>query len=392
MYFHKRIQIRRRINLLLDVVRRFVSLPKELVDAVWEMSEREILLECDSKFAVSLRDAVMAPLCRDAQELLFKGMCDEKSLLQSVDSCPRVLLSSFEKLQRVAKSVRLLDQMNEAQRNAVVEQQISWSHVMRQCEALYQSECGRLVHLLLYKRGGLNVLEQMRESFGAAPLSVDWPLSELFWTDTNKQGYQAVGKFVETLQSAKKGCCFFFLKKKLFFHFLKNVVFLFLLLLLFFFSPSSSALSRLRDIHVASAIRFRQKALHFVSCIFCSIVSLRLNHDFSWTALSTLLKQNTSDFEQLQKAHDGFVRDMVDVCLLNDASRPLLKAVQQVLACCEEFAASEGLADVVVVVEPALDANVQTFVKLVQGMLRQRKIAHLQGMLIMMRFNEHGEE
>lgn len=139
---------------------------------------------------------------------------------------------------------------------------------------------------------------------------------------------------------------------------------------------------------VASCIRFRQKSLHFVSCLCCSIVTLRLNNEYSWKALHLKLSRNGSDFEEMKKAHDDFVRDMVDICMLSDASRPLMKAVQQVLECCEQFVASEGLSDVVAVVESIFDANVHSFIKLVKGMLRQRKIPHLHGMLIMLRFNE----
>lgn len=151
-------------------------------------------------------------------------------------------------------------------------------------------------------------------------------------------------------------------------------------------------LSRLWSVKEAAAIRFRQKALHFVSCLFCCIVTLRLNNDFAWKALHDKLMRNASDIEQMQKAHDEFVSDMVGVCMLNDASRPLMKAVQNGLECCEQFVASDGLSDVVTVVEPAFDANVQSFVKLVKGMLMQRKIPHLHGLLTMLTFNEGESE
>lgn len=121
-------------------------------------------------------------------------------------------------------------------------------------------------------------------------------------------------------------------------------------------------------------------------------MTLRLNHEFSWAALQKLLLRHcSSDMEQLQRAHDSFVRDMADACLLNEASHPLFKAVQQVFSCCEQAAASEGLSEVIAVVEPAFDASSQMFVRVIEGMLRQRQVLHLQTLLGMLRFNQQDD-
>jgi hypothetical protein len=176
-----------------------------LVDAVCELCEKEKLLLHDVEFATMFQAAVMAPLCREAREMLLSGALSETSVLKSVESCPPSLRPSLDRLHKVARSVRLLERMGLRPNVTIPENDWSWASVLGLCDRLYRSECTRLVSLILNERGGLLVVQEMRESFGNAPASADWPVSELLWTDANKAGYQAVGRFVERLERAKRG-------------------------------------------------------------------------------------------------------------------------------------------------------------------------------------------
>lgn len=81
----------------------------------------------------------------------------------------------------------------------------TWAEVTRLCEKLYREECSRVVLLVLREHGGLDVVRRMRESLGSEPSFADWPVSELLWTPSNRAGYQAVGRLVNALRTAKEG-------------------------------------------------------------------------------------------------------------------------------------------------------------------------------------------
>jgi hypothetical protein len=346
--------VRRRVDLLRRVVEEGGCDAVRLVDSVGRLHEEERLLQQDVEFVERWLSRATEPLCRMAGQLMTHGSVagtDRDGLFD--EKGPRVLAPHWQRLQCLARTVDLLHRMEESVASSEGPEMTSVDSVVHRLDALYSRECRRLVALVLHERGGLAVARKLRQSFGKLPETVEWPVSEVLATEAVRPSYRAVGVFVKSLQQCRED------------------------------------MSRVPLVGTASFVRFRQKALHVLSCFFNSIVALRLNHDVAWEAWEPLLLR-CADFEQLRATHTDLVQKLSDLCLQNAASRPLRKAVQQAIVCCNDFVLCGG--EHVDVIEPAFDASVLLFRRLIAGILQQRKIAHLVGLQTSLEFNrEEGE-
>ncbi len=337
---------RRRLELLRRVVEESGWDAVRLVDSAGRVHAEQELLQQEAEFATRLLSRATEPLCRMAGQLMRHGrVADSDRDALFGEKGPLVLAPHWRRVQCLARTVDLLHRMEERGHEAASEapEPETVSAVAVRLDALYGRECRRLVALVLHERGGLEVARDLRQSFGKLPEEVAWPVSEVLATEALRPSYRAVGAFVKSLQQCRED------------------------------------LSRVPLAGTASFVRFRQKALHVLSCFFNSIVALRLNHDVAWEAWEPLLL-GAADFEQLRATHTELVQKLSDLCLQNAASRPLRKAVMQTIECCNDFVLT-------------FDASVLLFRRLISGILQQRKIAHLVGLQTSLDFNrEEGEE
>ena len=343
-----------RLALLRRIVEECGCDATRLVDSVSCVHTEQSLLCEEVEFATRLLATTLEPLCRMAGQLMQHGRvsgADRDQLFG--EQGPQLLKAHSSRLQCLARTVDLLHRMDECVGESESGDPQNVGCVVQRLDALYARECRRLVVIVLHERGGLNVARELRQSFGKLPETVAWPVSEVLATEVLRPSYRAVGAFVKSLQQCRED------------------------------------VSRVPLAGAAAFVRFRQKALHVLSCFFNSIVALRLNHDAVWEAWAPQL-QACADFEQLRATHEELVQKLGDLCLQNVASRPLRKAVQQTIECCNDFVLCKG--EHIDVIEPTFDASVLLFRRIISGILQQRKIAHLVGLQISLDFNRSEEE
>lgn len=372
-------------------LRRLRALIKVADSIDWQASPNVIsttLIDCaqrlwekkrfTSDFYELLFKAVREPMDRMVRQYVATGQVlgGEEEFFIACDGgprrCPSVFSEQLAKIWMVGKTVAVLKRMEEPLL-FVTEGSV---------DVLYSHECRRLVHLILHRHGGLAALKHLRRSIeieeplrgeerglekdhidgidsdddddsgdgdeenaGAhAPGLKSWPVRTFLCTPTNVDGYRSVKRFMWSLLNCQR------------------------------------QLSRASGNKVFGALfflRFRQKALHVLSALLSSLW-FRLEKE-SWESFSVQLVESP-DFEFMSALHSAHVKRLLDICLQNALSRPLLEAVVAIVHVCNEFSKAAPGCDPVWL-EQEFDQNVSLLRKIMESILQQQKIAHLAALL-----------